>query len=177
MTSVINFSIDNTVHLLSISGRVGVHAKGTRVALGLVSRESYPTTRCDWGMPFFSALLKCAAYSDSGYCGAHKCLSEEKGMEKERVGSRFKRKPPIRTPILLSNLSRHKKSNSLIPKDILREQKRVFGRHSLCQSQFSCTAQHSSLGSTLLLPWSAVSAAELYLNCFLSPRGPLPGKF
>lgn len=30
MTSVINFSINNTVHLLSISGRVGVHAKGTR---------------------------------------------------------------------------------------------------------------------------------------------------
>lgn len=46
-------------------------------------------------MPFFSPLLKCAAYSDLGYCGAHKWLSEEKGMERERVGSRFKRKAPI----------------------------------------------------------------------------------
>lgn len=43
-------------------------------------------------MPFFSPLLKCAAYSDSGYCGAHKWLSEEQGMERERVGSRFKPK-------------------------------------------------------------------------------------
>jgi len=55
-------------------------------------------------MPFFSPLLKFAAYSDSGYCGAHKWLSEEKGMEKEREGSRFKRAAPIGTPLLLSNL-------------------------------------------------------------------------
>lgn len=43
-------------------------------------------------MPFFSPPLKCASHSDLGYCGAHKWLSEEKGMERERVGSRFKRK-------------------------------------------------------------------------------------
>lgn len=97
--------------------------KALGAPLGLVSMESYPTTRCDWGMPFFSTLLKCAAYSDSGYCGAHKWLSEEKGMEKERVGSRFKRKALIGSPFLLSNLLRHKKSYSLIPKNILRERK------------------------------------------------------
>lgn len=143
--------------------------KALGAPLALVSMESYPKTHCDWGMPFFSPLLKCAAYSDSGYCGAHKWLSEEKGMEKERVGSRFKRKPPIGTPFLLSNLSRHKKSNSLIPKDILTERKGVIGQHSLCQSFSSSTAQRlnsrSSLRSTLLH-----SALCQQLNCFLSSQ-------
>lgn len=103
--------------------------------------EPYPTSHCDWGMPFFSLLPKCAAYSDSGYCGAHKWLSEEQAMEKERVGSRFKRKAPIRTPFLLSNLLRHKKSYSLIPKSILRERKGVIGQHSLWRGFSSSTAQ------------------------------------
>ncbi|MEQ2224858.1 hypothetical protein ILYODFUR_011712 [Ilyodon furcidens] len=65
-------------------------------------------------MPFFSPFPKCAAYSDSSYCGAHKWLSEQKGMQKERVGSEFKRKAPIGAPFLLSNLLRDKKSYSLV---------------------------------------------------------------
>ncbi len=104
--------------------------KALSAPLGLVSMESYPTTHGEWGMPFFFPPLKCAAYSDSSYCGAHKWLSEEQGMERERVGSRFKREAPIRTPSLLSNLLRHKKSNSLIPKDILRRREEVIGQHS-----------------------------------------------
>lgn len=121
-TLVIDYSINNTVHLLSIIGGWGwFMVKARSTPLGLVSMESYSTSLCDWGMPFFSPLLKCTAYSDSGYCGAHKWLSEEKGMVKERVGSRFKWKAPIGTPFLLSNLLRHKKSYSLTPKNILRE--------------------------------------------------------
>lgn len=55
-----------------------------------VSTESYSTAHCGCGMPLFSPLHKCAAYSDSAYCGAYKWLSEEKGMDVERAGSRFK---------------------------------------------------------------------------------------
>lgn len=44
-------------------------------------------------------------------------------MGEERVGSRFKRKAPIGAPTVLSNLSRHKKSNSLIPKGVLKGEK------------------------------------------------------
>lgn len=104
---------------------------------GLVSMESYRRLVVTKACHSSSRCKKCAAYSDSGYCGAHKWLSEEKGMERKRVGSGFKRKAPIRTPFLLSNLLRHKKSYSLIPKNILRERKGVIGQHSLCHSTSS----------------------------------------
>lgn len=72
-------------------------------------------------------------------------------MGEERVGSRFKRKAPIGAPSVLSNLSRHKKSNSLIPKGILRERKGVIGESSLCWSV-------SSSFSSLLQPAAPHSA-------------------
>lgn len=154
--------------------------KAVGAPLALVSMESYPKTHCDWGMPFFSPLLKCAAYSDSGYCGAHKWLSEEKGMEKERVGSRFKRKPPIGTPFLLSNLSRHKKSNSLIPKDILTERKggyRTAFFVSELQFLHSSALELPLFTSLHSPPLCSVSAAELFLKQpAFSLRGPLPEK-
>lgn len=34
-------------------------------------------------MPFFFLLLKRTTHSESGYCGTHKWLSEEKGMERK----------------------------------------------------------------------------------------------
>lgn len=115
------------------------------VSLGLVSMESYAMTRCSWGMLFFSSPLKCSAYSDLAHCGAHKWLVEEKGMDEKRVGSRFKSKAPIGTPFLLSNLLRHKKSNSLIPKGALRKRKEVLGQRFLCQSVISSAARCSKV--------------------------------
>lgn len=134
-----------------------------KAPLGLVSKESYPTTRCDWGMPFFSPLLKCAAYSDSGYCGAHKWLSEEKGMEKERVGSRFKRKPPIGTPILLSNLSRQKEQQSHSQGHLEGENESFRTAFFVSESQFSSTAQRVN---SSLLTW--LHAAPALVVCVSS---------
>lgn len=123
-------------------------------------------------MPFFSLLLKCAAYSDSGYCGAHKWLSEEKGMEKERVGSRFKRKAPIGTPFLLSNLLRHKKSNSLIPKNILRERRGGYRTAFFVSAlQFFHSSAVELQVFTLLQ--SAPALIVVQLNCSFS-RQPFP---
>jgi len=146
----------------------------------LVSMESYPTTHCDWGIPFFFPLLKRTTYSDSNYCGAHKWLSEEKGMEKERVGSGFKRKAPIGTPFLLSNLLRDKKSYSLIPEDILTERRGVRGQHSLFQSASSSTELQINSLSPL---WSTYSSLPLYwlLSTLLASSKTFPlrisGKF
>lgn len=73
------------------------------------------------------------------------------GMEKERVGSGFKRKAPIGTPFLLSNLSRDKKSYSLVPQDIFKERRGVIGQHSLCQSTSSSKELQINTVFSLLL--------------------------
>lgn len=91
-----------------------------------------------------------------------------RGWREKGWGQGSNRKAPIGTPFLLSNLSRHKKSNSLIPKDILRERKEVIGRPPLCRSFSSSKAQQSSAQSSLCCCTDCVSS-QPFLQQVQSP--------
>lgn len=125
-TSVINVSITQSIVCPSVDGWEFT-LKALDAPLGSVSTESYWMTPRGWGTLFFSPPLKCSAYSDLAYCGAHKWPSEEKGW-----GQGSDERLPSGRPLLLSNLWRHKKSNSLIPKGAFRRRKEVIGELFLC---------------------------------------------
>lgn len=112
-------------------------------------------------MPFFSSLPdpplpNCGSYSESSYCGAHKWLSEEKGMQRERVGSGFKRKAPRRGSFsVIKFVARQKELQFHSSGRLEGEGSGVIGRHSSCQSISSSAESHMNSCSSVLAPCSS----------------------
>lgn len=143
--------------------------KALDAPLGSVSMESYWMTPRGWGTLFFSPPLKCSAYSDLAYCGAHKRPSEEKGW-----GQGSDERLPSGRPLLLSNLWRHKKSSSLIPKGALRKRKEVTGElFCACVTSSAAQASKSSFFSSLCSfadcrSWLVSEAEPAHIKILLS---------
>lgn len=146
--------------------------------LGFVSMEAYPTTSCDWGMPFFSPLLKCAAYSDSDYCGAHKWLSEERGWRKKGWGQGSNERLPSGLPFCYQICWDTKRATVSFLRTSWGREKRVIGQHSLCQGSSSSAAHQSysqsSLCSTSNCCATLCSCAEYCPCCGLKQFSTFP---
>lgn len=127
--------------------------------------EAYPTTHHDWGMPFFSPLLKCAAYSDSGYCGAHKWLSEERGWRKKGWGQGSNERLPSGLPFCYQICWDTKRATVSFSRTSWEREKSVIGQHSLCQCSSSSTAHQSYSQSSLCSTSNCCATLCCFADC------------